>query len=520
MGPAMQDRSKSSLLFTVMLLAAMLQSQFVGAQTDVTAAGSGTTVGKVTEITDQYLFIATPGQGGYRYWFKWVNKPGALPDKDIQATVSNLKVGDTVQVRWSVDDRKRLESVGSVTITVPPQPGSQPATLTPPATIRADVASQKSATIGQAVNAAIDNLLATANRILELPLFALLAFTALAGLVVMLVLRCLSRKFDWINLGVRRIVLAAIGVLLIVLVVDHKIARLEKQLRELRAKTNNDAMARLDFNPKPDGRQLPLMFDLVQVQQALGTAFGASAVRPLVCNQATDFVQVQIASPMAQAYLAIIDLTNPSLEIKLGTTLGSKTLTSSFARQNDCAVAINGEAGNSPKESSGLGVWRGNMIYHGQAILQEDPRQPRPFLCFDIHNRASFVPAASTDRGITADNYNVIWGRFDAIINGEVQTGDERYRQPRTAMGINQDGTRLYLIVVDGRQPRYSMGFTRAEVGQLLAAFGAYNGMLCDEGGSSCLYLKQFGGIVNSPSDGEERPTYTHFGILLGGKSG
>ncbi len=484
----MQDRSKSSLLFTLILLAAMLQSQFVGAQTDVTAAGGGTTVGKLTEITDQYLFIATPGQGGYRYWFKWVNKPGALPDKDIQATVSNLKVGDTVQVRWSVDDRKRLESVGSVTITVPPQPGSQPATLKPPATIRADVASQKSATIGQAVNAAIDNLLATANRILELPLFALLAFTALAGLVVMLVLRCLSRKF--------------------------------KQLRELRAKTNNDAMARLDFNPKPDGRQLPLMFDLAQVQQALGTAFGASAVRPLACDRATDFVQVQIASPMAQAYLAIIDLTNPSLEIKLGTTLGSKTLTSSFARQNDCAVAINGEAGNSPKESSGLGMWRGNMIYHGQAILQEDPRQPRPFLCFDIHNRASFVPAASTDRGITADNYNVIWGRFDAIINGEVQTGDERYRQPRTAMGINQDGTRLYLIVVDGRQPRYSMGFTRAEVGQFLAAFGAYNGMLCDEGGSSCLYLKQFGGIVNSPSDGEERPTFTHFGILLGGKSG
>ena len=38
-----------------------------------------------------------------------------------------------------------------------------------------------------------------------------------------------------------------------------------------------------------------------------------------------------------------------------------------------------------------------------------------------------------------------------------------------------------------------------------------------DEGGSSCIYLKKFGGIVNSPSDnaGEERPTYTHFGIHL-----
>ena len=53
------------------------------------------------------------------------------------------------------------------------------------------------------------------------------------------------------------------------------------------------------------------------------------------------------------------------------------------------------------------------------------------------------------------------------------------------------------------------------ETRQLLRAFGAYNGMLCDEGGSSCMYIKKFNAIVNSPSDGEERVTYTHFGISL-----
>ena len=84
-------------------------------------------------------------------------------------------------------------------------------------------------------------------------------------------------------------------------------------------------------------------------------------------------------------------------------------------------------------------------------------------------------------------------------------------------MGINADGTRLFLMVVDGRQPRSSNGFTRAEVGEFLKAFGATDGMLCDEGGSSCIYLQQFGGIANVPSDfnGEERATYTHFGVSL-----
>ena len=41
--------------------------------------------------------------------------------------------------------------------------------------------------------------------------------------------------------------------------------------------------------------------------------------------------------------------------------------------------------------------------------------------------------------------------------------------------------------------------------------------MLCDEGGSSCMYLQSTDSIVNTPSDqqGRERPTYTHFGISI-----
>jgi hypothetical protein len=41
--------------------------------------------------------------------------------------------------------------------------------------------------------------------------------------------------------------------------------------------------------------------------------------------------------------------------------------------------------------------------------------------------------------------------------------------------------------------------------------------MLCDEGGSSCMYTSQAGGVINSPCDagGKERPTYTHFGVAL-----
>jgi hypothetical protein len=242
-----------------------------------------------------------------------------------------------------------------------------------------------------------------------------------------------------------------------------------------------------------------------------------ASLLPLICDEATDIVQVHIKRPLVHAYVAVVDLRNPFLEIKLGVSLDKKKLTSAFARENDCVVAINGEAGDSPALNSGLGDWRGSLVRLGQLMLQENPKYPAPFLSFDRQNHPQFIAAACTNRCIPTNGYNVIWGRWDALVNGMVQKGDGGNRQPRTGMAVSQDGTLLYLLVADGRQPGYSMGLTREGAGQCLKAFGGWNGMLCDEGGSSCIYVRQFGGIAKIPADdyGQERPTYTHFGLRL-----
>ena len=77
-----------------------------------------------------------------------------------------------------------------------------------------------------------------------------------------------------------------------------------------------------------------------------------------------------------------------------------------------------------------------------------------------------------------------------------------RGRAPRTALGIKPDG-KILLLVVDGRQS-HSIGATLTETAQLLKRFGAVNGFNLDGGGSSELVLQ--GQIMNSPSDGRERP--------------
>jgi hypothetical protein len=76
-------------------------------------------------------------------------------------------------------------------------------------------------------------------------------------------------------------------------------------------------------------------------------------------------------------------------------------------------------------------------------------------------------------------------------------------RQPRTAVGQTADG-RIIQVVVDGRQPGYSVGMTNFELAQTLTRLGAVTGSALDSGGSSTAAFD--GQLLNQPSDpGGER---------------
>ena len=56
---------------------------------------------------------------------------------------------------------------------------------------------------------------------------------------------------------------------------------------------------------------------------------------------------------------------------------------------------------------------------------------------------------------------------------------------PRTAFGLSADGRWLYAVVVDGRQPGYSMGADMDDLVRILKAAGAVDAINMDGGGSS-----------------------------------
>lgn len=74
---------------------------------------------------------------------------------------------------------------------------------------------------------------------------------------------------------------------------------------------------------------------------------------------------------------------------------------------------------------------------------------------------------------------------------------------PRTAIGHNATGDKLVMLVVDGRT-NTSKGVVSKVLADMMRETGCTEAMNFDGGGSSALYI-QAHGVVNSPSDGNER---------------
>jgi len=99
--------------------------------------------------------------------------------------------------------------------------------------------------------------------------------------------------------------------------------------------------------------------------------------------------------------------------------------------------------------------------------------------------------------------------------------------QPRSAVGMDESGQTLIMMVVDGRQPNYSEGVTLGEMAELMRDFGAYHALNLDGGGSSTLVVEGADGqprVLNSPIHsripGNERPVATHLGVVVRSASG
>ncbi|MFG1805587.1 phosphodiester glycosidase family protein [Streptomyces sp. NPDC049040] len=89
--------------------------------------------------------------------------------------------------------------------------------------------------------------------------------------------------------------------------------------------------------------------------------------------------------------------------------------------------------------------------------------------------------------------------------------------KPRTAVGWPAGGHRLLLVAVDG-SANFSAGLSFDDMATLMVRLGAYEAFMLDGGGSTEIVARRPGdtgvGVVNTPSDGGERPVPNGVGLF------
>lgn len=94
---------------------------------------------------------------------------------------------------------------------------------------------------------------------------------------------------------------------------------------------------------------------------------------------------------------------------------------------------------------------------------------------------------------------------------------------PRTAIGVDKEGKKVFLVTVDGRKTAMP-GFTQTRLAEFMISIGADAAMNLDGGGSSTMVAKDektgILSVVNSVSEGALRSVVTAIGVKHTGETG
>jgi uncharacterized protein YigE (DUF2233 family) len=203
-------------------------------------------------------------------------------------------------------------------------------------------------------------------------------------------------------------------------------------------------------------------------------------------------------STPTQVHVVVADLDAEGVRV-VATPHGARWSTVvDFADAQGVEVAVNGGFWGTLQAPRGLAAG-GGEVWPNATV---DPE----FGTFSVdeRGRASIhLPDAPPD---AAELREAVGGRPVLVLDGALYEGAADFptaadRAPRTAVGVSREGRRLMLVVVDGRQ-RDSRGMNLRELAELFVELGADRAINLDGGGSSEMFVRHAGGVVNVPSRG------------------
>ncbi len=150
-------------------------------------------------------------------------------------------------------------------------------------------------------------------------------------------------------------------------------------------------------------------------------------------------------------------------------------------------------------------------------VLQEV--SDRPFFGMTSSGKP-IIGEGSEFSAVKADIVEAVGGQDILLKNGKINDVDYQAggytRHPRTSVGYDKDG-RIYLLVIDGRQPAFSNGASLTDVAIIMLSLGATEALNLDGGGSSTFILDDGDTFktINSPSSGSLRRVYNSLLVVV-----
>lgn len=255
-------------------------------------------------------------------------------------------------------------------------------------------------------------------------------------------------------------------------------------------------------------------------EKAVAPAIQIAQWQPLF--RGVEFARGAWATPAGpQAAVAVrIDLLDPAIRFYATPDNGDAPLETAgetavqFAKAHQVQIAVNtaffspccSYFGTEPKDLASYFVSQGVQI----SSWTED----RPaVLAIDRKNHARIFRHNPKGQG----DWWFAGSGMDLLKAGKPVTAPNDNRHPRTVAGLSADGRSLIFAVIDGRQPKHSIGASLNEAARWLIAFGGHEGINFDGGGSSILVAKKPNGgygILNQVSSGLPRVNGAHVGVF------
>jgi hypothetical protein len=171
-----------------------------------------------------------------------------------------------------------------------------------------------------------------------------------------------------------------------------------------------------------------------------------------------------------------------------------------------------GDPGNIPNWVEGLPVNIQGMVISAGKTISPNESGRMPFWV-DAFQRPRIGAPAATEKAAEAV---ADWNSPLLMDSRVIPKPEDRILHPRTALGFDESGAWLLLVVVDGRQPGFSEGVSLYELADILRSHGCSQAINLDGGGSSIMLVREPGKevrTVNSPSGKSHRPIPVMLGI-------